>query len=196
MAADLRISVADDEADMREYYQRVLPHLGHQVVSCASNGRQLVADCVRYRPDLVITDIKMPELDGLQAAVLIFEQHPVPIILVSAYHTPDMLERAGTDHVLSYLVKPIEAADLQPAIVIARRRFEQFQALRQEVTDLRHGLHERHLIEVAKGILMRESGLDDEHAAFLRLQQMAKEEHKPLLEMAQTILASEEDDFV
>jgi response regulator NasT len=144
----------------------------------------------------VITDIKMPELDGLQAAALIYEQHPVPIILVSAYHTPEMLERAGTDHVLSYLVKPIKAADLQPAIAIARRRFEEFQAMRQEVTDLRHGLNERHLIEVAKGILMRESGLDDEHAAFLRLQQMAKEEHKQLPEMAQTILASEEDDFV
>jgi response regulator NasT len=196
MAAHLRISVADDEFDMREYYQCVLPHLGHQVVSRASNGRQLVADCARYRPDLVITDIKMPEMDGLQAAALIYEQHPVPIILVSAYHTPEMLERAETDHVLSYLVKPIEAADLQPAIAIARRRFEEFQALRQEVTDVRHGLRERHLIEAAKSILMRESGLDDEHAAFLRLRQMANEEHKQLPEMAQAILVSEDDDFV
>jgi response regulator NasT len=190
MDKQLRIGVADDDAVLRNLLKEMLTRAGYQTVFAVDNGRALVSQCQAHRPDVVIADINMPDLDGLDAAAAIYQDAPVPIILVSAYHTPEMLERAGTDHVLSYLVKPILAADLQPAIAIARRRFEQFQALRQEVTDLHHGLHERHLIEAAKGILMRESGLDDEHAAFLRLQQMAKEEHKPLPEMAQTMMSA------
>src|SRR5947207_14793042 len=99
----LRISVADDEPDMRDFYQRMLTHLGHRVVSCSANGRDLVDECLRQRPDLVITDIKMPEMDGLDAAEEIGHQLSVPVILVSAYNSPNMIERANAACVQAFL---------------------------------------------------------------------------------------------
>ena len=103
--------------------------LGHQVVAVAKDGRELVEQCRTAHPDLVITDIKMPDMDGIDAATQIYRNGPIPVILVSAYHDPEFIRRAEADHILAYLVKPIKQADLEPAIAIAMRRFEQFQAL-------------------------------------------------------------------
>jgi CheY-like chemotaxis protein len=108
----LRIAVADDEVDVRDYYQRILPRLGHQLVAVAQTGRELVELCRALRPDLVITDIKMPDMDGIDAAAAICQNEPVPFILVSAYHRPQLFERAKADHILAYLVKPTKQADL------------------------------------------------------------------------------------
>jgi AmiR/NasT family two-component response regulator len=132
----LRISIADDEVDMRDFLQKMLPRCGHQVVSVAENGRQLVENCRQVLPDLVITDIKMPELDGIEASTQINSERPVPVILVSAYHDPVLIERAAGDHISGYLVKPIGFADLQPAIAIAVKRFAEMQLLRNENAEL------------------------------------------------------------
>ena len=140
MTTSLRIAVADDELEMRDFFEKVLPRFGHQVVAVAENGAQLVEHCRRLQPDLVITDIKMPELDGIEASTQICRERAVPVILVSAYHDPALIERAEADHVLAYLVKPIGLADLQPAIAIAIRRFNEFQALQQECSDLKQAL--------------------------------------------------------
>jgi len=187
----LRISVADDEPDMREYFQKILPLLGHSVVSAAENGRQLVADCEAHNPDLVITDIKMPVLDGIDAANVIYQTRPIPVILVSAYHDPDLISRAEADHIMAYLIKPIKQADLEPAIAIAARRFEQFQTLRQEAVDLRQALADRKVIERAKGIIMKRTALDEQEA-FRRLQKMASEKNKKLVDLAQIIVTADE----
>ncbi len=191
MKQSLRIAVADDEPDMREYFSKSLSRLGHQVVAVAQNGRELVEQCRALGPDLVITDIKMPDLDGIDAARQIYEDRPVPVILVSAYHDATLIERAEADHVIGYLVKPIKQADLVPAIAIAMRRFEQFQALRQEATDLRQALADRKLIEQAKGILMKKAKLD-EAEAFRRLQKLASDKNRKLVEIASMILTAEE----
>ena len=90
----------------------------------------------------MITDIKMPDMDGIDAATQIYRNGPIPVILVSAYHDPEFIRRAEADHILAYLVKPIKQADLEPAIAIAMRRFEQFQALRKEATDLKQALED------------------------------------------------------
>ena len=92
------------------------PCSGHQVVAVAQTGRELVELCAATRPDLVITDIKMPDMDGIDAATQIYRNGPVPVILVSAYHDPEFIDRAEADHILAYLVKPIKQADLEPAI--------------------------------------------------------------------------------
>ena len=144
MSTTLRISVADDESDMREYYQRMLTHLGHRVVSCSTNGRELVDECLRQMPDLVITDIKMPELDGLHAAEEIGQQYPVPVILVSAYHSPEMVERANAACVQAYLTKPIKLTDLAPAIDLARRRFDRQRDIRLEEAELQQARQDCH----------------------------------------------------
>jgi CheY-like chemotaxis protein len=95
----LRVAVADDEPLIRRWFQDVLPDLGHQAIVVASNGRQLVEGCRAAKPDLVISDIKMPEMDGIEAALAISQQCPAPIILVSAFHDEDLIERASASHV-------------------------------------------------------------------------------------------------
>ncbi len=191
MSRSLRIAVADDEPDMQDYFRTSLPRLGHAVVSVARTGQELVQNCKATPPDLVITDIMMPDMDGIEAAEQIYRQQPIPVILVSAHHDQQFIRRAEADHILAYLIKPIKQADLEPAIAIAMRRFEQFQALRKEAADLKQALEDRKIIERAKGILMRKTGLD-EHDAFRRLQKIASDKNKKLIEIAQTILTAEE----
>lgn len=184
----LRIAVADDESEMRDFLEKALPRLGHQVVAVAEDGEQLVALCRQTRPDLVIADIKMPGLDGIEASQQICQQHPVPVILVSAYHDPSLIARAEADHILAYLVKPIGLEDLPPAIAIATRRFAELMALRKECQDLKQALADRKLIEQAKGVLMKVAGVDEKEA-FQRLQQLAADRNLKLVEAAQSILA-------
>jgi response regulator NasT len=191
MNRSLRIAIADDEADMRYFFEEVLQSLGHEVVVSAETGRELLNKCQTAKPDLIITDIKMPDMDGLDAAGEIYQQEPVPIILVSAYHDPELIDRAEANHVLSYLIKPIKQADLEPAIVLTMRRFEQFRTLRNETADLRQALADRKIIERAKGILMKKVQLD-EHDAFRRLQKLARDNNRKLVDVAQMIVTAEE----
>jgi AmiR/NasT family two-component response regulator len=188
MTQALRILVADDEPDVRDYYCKILPRLGHSVVAAVATGEELVVQCRTHRPDLVITDIKMPGLDGIDAAMRIYEEMPIPVILVSAYSDPKLIERAEADHIMAYLIKPIKQANLEPAIGLAMHRFEQFEALRHEASNMRQALEDRKIIERAKGILMKELGLN-EAEAFRRLQKTANAKNLKLIELAHTVLS-------
>jgi response regulator NasT len=187
----LRIAVADDEQDMRDWYEKMLPTLGHTVVAVAETGKELVEKCRGTQPDLVITDIKMPDMDGIEAAGQICRDSPLPIILVSAYQDPDLIARAEADHVIAYLVKPIKRTSLEPAIAIAVHRFEQFEALRRETAGLRQALEDRKVVEKAKSTLMRKTGLDEQEA-FRRMQKLASKENIKLIAVARSILTAEE----
>jgi response regulator NasT len=137
MNRSLRIVVADDEPDMQDFFRRMLPLLGHQVVGIAGNGRELVEQCRVRQPDLVITDVKMPEMDGIAASAELCRENPLPVILISAYHHVDLVDHAVHDHVMAYLVKPVGRKDLEPAIALAVRRFEEFRQLRDGAADSR-----------------------------------------------------------
>ncbi len=191
MNRSLCIVVADDEPDMRDYFRKILPRLGHKVVAAAETGRELVELCRKAGPDLVITDIKMPDMDGIDAAARIYQERPVPVILVSAYHDPELIARAEADHILGYLVKPIKQSDLEPTIALAMRRFEQFEALRKESADLRQALEDRKIIERAKGLMMKKVGLDEQEA-FRRLQKLAMDSNRRMIEVALMILTANE----
>ncbi len=115
MPKSLRISIADDELDMRDYLARILPRLGHEVVSAADNGRQLVEDFQRLSPDLVITDVRMPELDGLSAVQEIRRERPVPVIVISAHQEPGLIQQLPAGPTL-LLTKPVNGQSLQKAI--------------------------------------------------------------------------------
>jgi two-component system, response regulator PdtaR len=130
MSPPLRIAIADDERPMRAYFHRILPTLGHEIIITAETGKQLVERCRATRADLVITDICMPDMDGIEAAHTLCKQEPLPVILVTAYHDQETVERAQAAGVLVYLVKPIKANDLQAAIPLAMRRFEELQESR------------------------------------------------------------------
>ena len=112
----LRIVIADDEVDMRDYLQKVLPRWGHLVVGVAENGTQLASECRKARPDLVITDLKMPNGDGVTAINEIWQEQLIPVIVISAY--PQDIPEWLKDHPLlaSVLIKPIKTADLEPVV--------------------------------------------------------------------------------
>ncbi len=188
MSQSLRIVVADDERNMHEYLQEALPRLGHQVVGVAQTGRELVEFCRLLKPDLVITDIQMPDMDGLTATEEICRESVIPVIVVSAYHDPQLIERATAAHVLAYLLKPIRQHDLEPAISLAMRRFDQFETLRREATDLRQALDDRKIIERAKGLLMKREKIDEQEA-FRRLQKLAMQQNRKLTDIAQMVLS-------
>ena len=118
----LRIIIADDEQRVREFYQEVLPRLGHVVVGIAADGRELIEACLRSEPDLVLSDICMPEITGMQAARIVSQQVNVPFIFVSAHYDDSLIEAASTAFSYGYLVKPIRQQDLAAAIPVAMRR--------------------------------------------------------------------------
>jgi AmiR/NasT family two-component response regulator len=191
MIRSLRIAVADDEPSMRDHMLTLLTDMGHQVVFQADTGRALVDQCRTNPPDLIVADIKMPDMDGLDAAAAIYEHMPTPIILVSGYHDPEFIERAQQNHVMAYLIKPVTAESLAPAIALARRRFEEFTALKEEAADLRKALADRKIIERAKGLMMKHLGIE-EPEAFRRLQKLACSKNQKLVDVANMIVTAAE----
>lgn len=187
MNRPLRLIVADDEQDMRDYFVDTLPELGHELLAVAKTGAELLAQCRQHHPDLIITDIRMPDGDGLSAVKAYAEERFTPVILFTAFHDSSVLAQATDDHVFAYLVKPIDRAQLESAIAIAWQRYEQFARLMQETNDLRQALEDRKVIERAKGILMKQKKLD-EHDAFRRLQKLARDENRKLAEVARMVV--------
>jgi len=190
MSASLRILLADDDAALVALYAKMLKALGNTVVATASDGVELIAKCREHHPDLVITDIKMGDLDGIEAARQICQTEAVPILFVSGYSDTELIERAQSDYVLGYLIKPVRKADLEAAIAIAMGRFQEFQILRMEADHYRQTLAHRKLIERAKGILMTKAGLG-EADAFARLQGLARDKQQKLVEIAETIITAD-----
>ncbi len=191
MSERLRVAVADDEADTREYLKELLPRLGHEVAAVAATGRELVELCRASAPDLVITDIRMPELSGIEAALAVNREREVPVILITGHDEAEQAVRAGIDHVMAYLTKPIDAGQLRVAVAMAVMRFQHYRALRKEAADLRQALGDRKLIERAKGVVIRRLGVP-EAEAFRRLRKHASDHNRKLVEAAKEVLAAEE----
>lgn len=188
MSRSLRILVADDEQEMQTYFREILAELGHEVIGVACGGRELVAGALEHHPDLIVTDIRMPELDGIDATAEVYRHMAIPVILVSAYHEPDLISRAEADYIMAYLVKPIRSSHLQAAIALAMRRFERLQDLEKEAGDLRQALQDRKIIERAKGILMKQAKLNEEEA-FKRLQTLASNRNQKMVTVAKLVLS-------
>ena len=130
MNGRLRIAVADSEADIRRFLCRALIHEGHRIVVAAETGRQLIDECREEQPDLVITEISIPDVDGLQAIHEICAEKAVPAIIVSAKSGDDFLIRASEELVFAFLIKPIKMDDLRPAVWLTMRRFAELTNLR------------------------------------------------------------------
>ena len=187
----LRILIADDESIRLLSLRAQLAALGHRVVAEASTGEEAVALAVSTQPDLAILDIKMPLVDGIEAAERITQARPIPIILLTAYSEAQLVERAAQANISAYLMKPVSEEDLLPALTLALTRFKQFQALRREVVDLREALEARKVIEKAKGILMRRLDLTEEEA-FRRLQRQSQEGNRKLAQVAEAIVVADQ----
>jgi AmiR/NasT family two-component response regulator len=186
----LRIVIADDESLHSMSLRAQLEAMGHRIVGEAEDGETTLQLLRDLHPDLAILDIKMPEPDGIQVAEAIMQEHPLPIILLTAYSERSLAERAADAHIAAYLMKPVSSEDLMPAIALATSRFNEFQTLNREVQDLRDALETRKLVERAKGILMRRLNLTEEEA-FRRMQRRSQNENKKMSEIANAIITAD-----
>ena len=167
----------------------MLERAGFEVVAEARDGREAVALAAEHRPDLAVMDVKMPELDGIEAARQMLEQRQIPIVMLTAFSEAALVGRAVDAGVFGYLVKPFRESDLLPAIEAARARHAELQALRDEAGSLRDALEARKLIERAKGLLMEKDGLS-EGEAFARLRGASQQTGRPLREVAEAVCAA------
>lgn len=182
-----RVIIADDESVIRMDLREMLTNLGYLVVGEAGDGRSTVNLARELKPDVVIVDIKMPGMDGIEAARILTEEKIAPIVLLTAYSQRDLVERAKEAGVIGYITKPMRESDLGPAIEVAMARFSEFQALEKEIGDLKQALETRKLVDRAKGILMDTQGLT-EAEAFRKIQKMSMNRRKPMKDVAEAII--------
>ncbi|TEU08339.1 MAG: response regulator [Anaerolineales bacterium] len=187
----VRVIVADDESIICMDLREMLGNLGYLVVGEAGDGQSVVNLARELRPDVVLMDIKMPGMDGIEASRTLTEERIAPVVLLTAFSQRDLVERAKEAGVVGYLVKPVQEADLTPAIEIALARFIEFRELEHEVDSLQDQLETRKLVDRAKGILMDTQGLT-EAAAFRRIQKMSMNTRKSMKEIAQAIILTHE----
>ena len=183
----LRIVIADDEPIIRLDLRKTLENMGHQVVGEAGDGAKAFDVAREMKPDIVILDIKMPELDGIDGAKVITTEGIAPVLLLTAYSQKDLVDRAKDAGVFAYLVKPFKEADLLPAMEIAISRYEEFVELENEVSDLENKLDTRKAVDRAKGILMDQYGLKEQEA-FRRIQIQSMNTRKSMREIAEAII--------
>lgn len=187
----LRIVIADDESIIRLDLKETLQRMGHQVVAEAGDGRTAVDLVRQHRPDLVILDVKMPELDGVDAAKEVAQDRLAPVLLLTAYSQQDLVKRAMDAGVFAYVVKPFTESDLLPAMGMAIARFREFSSIAEEAASLSQALETRKVVDRAKGILMDKHGLREQDA-FRRIQQQSMNTRKSMREIAEAIIIASE----
>ena len=188
MTAAVRVVVAEDEAIIRLDLVETLRGEGYEVVAETGRGAEAVELVAAHAPDLALLDVKMPGLDGIEAARAISADHRTAVVLLTAFSQRDLVERATDAGAMAYLVKPYQRADLVPAIETALARFRELQALGEQVGELAGQLEVRKLIDRAKGRLIDEHG-QSEADAFRFLQQQAMSTRRTMAEVAEDVLA-------
>ena len=185
----LRILVAEDETIIRLDLRDLLERSGFEVCAEARDGEEAVRLAREQQPDVAIMDVKMPRLDGIEAARRMLAERPIPIVMLTAYGQEELVSRAIEAGVFGYLVKPFREQDLLPAIRTARARHEELSALREETESLADALAARKTIERAKGLLMEKEGLT-EPEAFARLRKASQVSGRPLKVVAEAVVAT------
>jgi len=188
-AGPLRILVAEDETIIRLDLKETLERAGHEVCAEARDGEEAVELARSERPDLAVLDVKMPRLDGIEAARRILAERPIPIVMLTAYGQDELVARAVEAGVFGYLVKPFRETDLLPAMQTARARHAELEALRGEAESLADALATRKVVERAKGLLMRREGLSEQDA-FTRLQRASQVSGRPMKVVAEALIAT------
>jgi two-component system, response regulator PdtaR len=187
----LRVLIADDDGVTLLLLRAILLTLGHEVVAVASDGKQAINLACEANPDLLILDIRMPVLGGLEATRQINKRRPVPTIILSCHTESGLGGEAAAAGANAYLVKPFTAEQLKPAIELASADFEKSRQLEEKLKLMNEALEARTTVERAKGILMRQTGLDEERA-YLKLQKTARNVNRKLADVARAIIAAEQ----
>lgn len=182
----MRILIAEDESITRMGLSRILEDAGHQVVA-APDGRTAVMLARQTGPELVILDIKMPQLDGLEAARRIYQDRRTPIVLLTAYGERDLVEQAKSLPIMAYLIKPIKERELLATLEVVTARFAEFEWMHQQTVELKEELAARKVIDQAKGVLMRRGKLGEEEA-YRQIQRRARDARCSMQDVAEDIL--------
>jgi AmiR/NasT family two-component response regulator len=182
-----KIIIAEDDAVLRLDLRTMLECLGHTVVGEADNGEVACQLARRLRPDLLILDVMMPRMNGLQAAEIISQERLGPVLLLTAYSDVQLIEQANRAGVLAYLVKPYRQQDLQPAIEIAITRYRELRALEGARDMAQEQIEVNRLVGRAKRLLMDRHDISDQEA-YRRLNAQALATDRPLGEIAECIL--------
>lgn len=185
--ARTRIIIADDESIIRMDLREMLTSLGYLVVGEAGDGQSAVNLARELRPNLVVMDVKMPGMDGIQAAAILTKEKIAPVLLLTAFGQRELIQRAMEAGVVGYLVKPFRESDLTPAIEVALARFGEFKSLEKEVDTLKDALETRKIVDRAKGILMLRDGLTEQEA-FRRIQKMSMNTRRRMRDIAEAII--------
>lgn len=186
-----RVIIADDESVIRADLREMLTNLNYLVVGEAGDGLSAVNMARQLKPNVVIMDIKMPDMDGIEAAGILTQEKIAPVLLLTAYAQRDLVDRAKEAGVVGYLVKPFREQEIVPAIEIALARFDEFRELEKQVGDLNETLETRKLVDRAKGILMDTQGLTEQEA-FRKIQKMSMNSRKPMKEIAEAIVLAQD----
>ncbi|HEV7128215.1 MAG TPA: response regulator [Ktedonobacterales bacterium] len=186
-----RIVLAEDDSLIRLDLKEELQNQGYLVVGDAGDGQSAVNLARELRPDLVVMDIFMPQLDGIEAAEILTRENIAPVLLITGLPDLETVERAKQAGVIHYLTKPWRQSDIKPAIEVALWRFQEFRALEKQVATLEDKLATRKVVEQAKGLLMQKQGLS-EREAFRRIQKLSMNNRKSMREVAEAILLTNE----
>ncbi len=188
----IRVLLAEDDFWVKNSLEEALQKAGYELIGMANTGREAVELALAHAPDIIIMDIKMPEMDGIEAAKCINEQQFTPIVLLTAYADQDFLRRAKEAKVLGYLLKPISIEELISALEIALSVGREISTLEDQLRDLREQLEARKFIERAKGFLMDAYGMK-EGEAMRFLQREAQKRRVKLVTLAKAIVKQAEE---
>jgi response regulator NasT len=190
MKERLKTLLAHAKPEQRARLRTALIELGHEVVCDCDSCTDLVSCVQSSPPDLIVTGVDLVDGDGIQTLVGLGDQFAIPAIVVTQRTSLQVVERAMLDHVMAYLIEPVEVREVKPTIHLVLKRFEQFQELQSEVDSLRAALNDRKVIERAKGLLMKQEEIDED-AAYKKLRRMATDGRTRMIEVAQRILDQE-----
>jgi response regulator NasT len=183
----LKIVLVEDDPTVRQFIKDTVEKAGHEVVGEAATGTDMVRSVLALEPDLVVFDIHLPRINGLEALRQIYQERVVAAVAITGDRDQELVRRALEEHVLAYLVKPVEADQLAPALLVAWARFEEMRHLADENETLRQNLQNRKIIERAKGALMKRYRWS-EAEAFRRLQRGAMNRRTTMIQLAQAVL--------
>lgn len=190
MTSAIRVVIAEDEAIIRLDLREILEEEHYEVVGESGRGDEAMAMVRELRPDVAVFDIKMPGLDGIEAARQLVDERICPVVLLTAFSQRDLIEQARDAGVMAYLVKPFQREDLMPAIELAVGRFAEMKLLAEQSASLEEQLAVRRLVDRARGRLIDEHAMS-ESAAFQFLQRTAMDTRASLRSVAEAVISGE-----
>lgn len=183
----MRVLIVDDESLIRMDLRDIIESCGHEVVAEGTNGVEALALCKKHKPDIILMDVKMPELDGIEAARQIGFHHEAPVVLLTSYSQQDLIDKARDSGVYGYLIKPVREEQLVPTLEMALGRYKSDAQLREKMAELEQSLEDRKIIQKGTGILMELYSIS-EVEAYNRIRTLSMNKQIPIIETCNLII--------